>query len=198
MKKKSSTRKRVGKIVTKEKATKTLKSTGNFIADNKKELLYVAGGILVVAVGYKVYKNLQKGSEVVTDFIGKDHLENIDVTVNTDANKLTITQEQAQQFARTIYDACNIMAPLYGTDENAILEVFKKLQTGDDYKLVYKTFGMKEYNGNNAPPRSGWGRLFDVFEPRDLNYWLRSELSPSDGEVYTVVKSRIESAGYSF
>ena len=198
MKKKSSTRKRTGKIVTKEKATKTIKSTGNFIADNKKELLYVAGGILVVVVGYQAYKNLKKGSEVVTDFISKDHVENVDVIVNTDASKITITKEQAQQFARTIYDACNLMAPLYGTDEEAILEVFKKLKTGDDYKLVYQTFGMKEYNGNNAPPRSGWGRFFDVFAPRDLNYWLRSELSPSDGEVYQVVKERIESAGYSF
>ncbi len=198
MKKKTSTRKRTGKIVTKEKATKTLKSTGSFIADNKKELLYVGGGLLVVIVGYQLIKNLKKGSEAVTDFISKDHLETVDVTVNTDAGNITITPEQAQQFARTIYDACNHMAPLYGTDEDAILEVFKKLNTGDDYKLVYKTFGMKEYNGNNAPPRSGFWRMFDVYEPRDLTYWLRSELSSSDGEVYQVVKSRVESAGYSF
>ena len=197
--KKKSIKKEVGKIVTKENAQKTLKSTGNFIADNKKELLYVAGGVLVVIVGYQAYKNLKKGSEAVTDFISKDHLETVDITVNTDSSKITISQEQAQQFARTIFDACNAMYPLYGTDENAILEVFKKLKTGDDYKLVYNAFGMKEYNGNNAPPRSGFWRMFDVFEPRDLNYWLRSELSSTfDSEVYKVVKQRIESAGYSF
>lgn len=186
------------RIVTEKKATETIKSTGSYIAENKKELLYVGGAILILAIGYKAYKSLQKGSEAVSNFISKDHLETVNVFTNVDESKVTITNEQAQQFARTIYDACNIMAPLYGTDEDAILEVFKKLKSGDDYKLVYKMFGAKEYNGNNSPPRSGWGRLFDVFEPRDLNFWLRSELSPSDGEVYTTVKERIESAGYSF
>ncbi|MDB0601335.1 hypothetical protein PL373_09275 [Tenacibaculum maritimum] len=187
------TKKKVSKSVTKENVGKTIKNTGGFIADNKKELLYLTGAIVIGVIGYKIYKATSKGISNVFE----DKTETIDVEININKDQTTISKEQAQQFAKTLLDACNHMEPLYGTDEEAINQVFLRLKTGDDFKLVYKEFGMKNYNGNNSPP-SGILRYLDNYTPRDLVYWLRSELEPSDGQVYTNVKSRVESAGYSF
>lgn len=191
--KKKNLPKKVGKVVTKEKAGKAIKDAGGFISNNKKELLYVGGAIVLGILGYKIYKATSKGLSSALE----SKTETVDVDVSIDKNQTTITKEQAQQFAKTILDACNHMEPLYGTDEEAIKQVFLRLKSGHDFKLVYKEFGMKDYNGNNSPP-SSWLRHLDNYTPRDLVYWLRSELSPSDGEVYRIVKSRIESAGYAF
>ncbi|SED22018.1 hypothetical protein SAMN04489761_4667 [Tenacibaculum sp. MAR_2009_124] len=190
--KKNSLSKKVGKIATKENAKKAIKETGGFIAKNKKEVAYVAAGVVGIFLIYKIYKGLSKASAIFDEKI-----QDVDVNIIVDSTKTTISKEQAQQYARTILDACNAMQPLYGTDEEAIKQVFLKLKTGDDFKKVYKAFGKKDYNGNNSPP-SSFIRFLDNYTPRDLIYWLREELSPSDGQVYTIVKNRIESAGYSF
>lgn len=194
MKKKLS--EKIGKIASKEnkeKAKKAVKETGGFIAENKKELLYAGGAIIAGIIVYKIFRATSKG---ISD-VFSDKVQTVDLDVKVNNSNTTITREQSQQFARTILDACNHAAPFYGTDEEAIKEVFLKIKTADDFKLVYNAFGMKDYNGNNSPP-SGILRHLDSYAPRDLVYWLRSELTPSDGEVYTIVKKRIESAGYAF
>lgn len=191
MKKKTS--KKVGKIATKETATKAVKKTGDFIADNKKELLYVSGAIVLGFVGYKVYQSFKTG--VTEAFDDKVDVVGVDVKINP--SRTTISIEQAKQFAQVLLDACNAKEPLWGTDEPAVLGVFNKLKTADDFKLVYKVFDYRDYNGYNSPPK-GFLRHFDEYYPRDLVYWLRKEIKPSDGKVYQVVKSRIESAGMAF
>ncbi len=193
MKKKTSISKKVKNIATKKNAAKAVKSTGGFLAENKKELFYVVGAVVIGVVGYKIYKGVSKGVSSVFD----EKSETVNVETNINKSELTISKEQSQQFAKTLLDACNAMQPFYGTDEDSIKNVFVKLKSADDFKMVYKEFGMKNYNGNNSPP-SGWGRHFDNYAPRDLIYWLKSELDESDGEVYEIVKSRIESAGYRF
>ena len=91
----------------------------------------------------------------------------------------------------------NAKQPFYGTDEASIEKVFDKLENADDFNKVYNAFGTKDYNGNNSPPSGVWAYL-DSYEKRDLVYWLKSELSPSDGLVYTKVKQRVESADFTF
>ncbi len=190
MKKKSLSNK--GKIVTTKRANNVVQEIGGFIADNQKGILYVTAGIAGVYILYKMYKGVEKASTIFDNKI-----EDVNVDIHIDQSQTTISTEQAQQFARTILDACNAMEPLYGTDEEAIKEVFLKLKTPDDFKKVYQAFGLKEYNGHNSPP-SSFLRFLDTYKPQDMIFWLRSELSPSDGEVYTIVKARIESAGYTF
>lgn len=184
-------------IVTKEQAKKAVVNSGNFVADNQKPLLYLGGVIVLGIVGYKIYKGVSKGVTNVVDDVFAEKSE--DVTINTTINnsQVTISKEQSQQFAQSLLDASNEMFPFYGTDEDAIKRVFLQLNSGDDFKMVFDAFGMKNYNGYNSPP-TGWGRHFDNYAPRNLIFWLRSELAESDGEVYKIVKSRIESAGYSF
>lgn len=184
-------------IITKAQAKKGVVDSGNFIADNKKSLLYLSGAIVLGVVGYKIYKGFSSGVSNVIEDVFAEKSEKVTIDTVIDKGNVTITKEQSQQFAQSLLDACNEMFPFYGTDEEAIKRVFLKLRSGDDYKMVFDAFGMKNYNGYNSPP-TGWGRHIDNYAPKDLNYWLRSELSESDGEVYNIVKSRIESAGHSF
>ncbi|CAA0214597.1 hypothetical protein [Tenacibaculum maritimum] len=193
MKKKSNLPKKVGKIATKENVKNAVKTTGSFIENNKKEILYVGGAIAIAVIGYKLFKATSKG--LTSAFEDKVETVKVEVAIN-DANT-TISKEQAQQFAKTLLTACNAMQPLYGTDEESIKSVFLKIKTGDDFKMVYEAFGMKNYNGNGSPP-VGIFRHLDNYAPRDLVYWLKRELSPSDGDVYKIVKERVESADYVF
>ncbi|WP_233899631.1 hypothetical protein [Tenacibaculum piscium] len=170
-----------------------IKKTGAFLADNTKEVLYISGGIVLLLVGYKIYKSLNKNIGSALD----DKVENVKINVQVDLSKVTITKEDAQKYAQQLLNACNGAFPFYGTDEDLIKKVFEKLNNSDDFKLVYKAFGLKEYNGYGSPP-TGVSRHLDNYSPKDLVYWLRAELSPKDGQVYRIVKNRIESANWTF
>lgn len=161
----------------------------DFIIANKTPLLVIGGAVL----GWYLIRQTRKG---LADAFS-DKSENVAINLAIDSQKTTITPTQAQQFAQQLLDACNDAYPMYGTDEETIYKVFLKLQNGEDFKQVYEAFGFKNYNGYNSPP-VGIFRHIDNYEPRDLVYWLKSELSPSDGKVYELVKKRVESAGWSF
>lgn len=182
----------MGKIATKkniEKVGKSANAMSNFILENNKPFLIIGG----VLLGWYLVKQARKGlSDAFTE-----KSENVDFRLPINTQKATIDTTQAGQFAQQLLDACNEAYPFYGTDEETIQKIFERLQNGEDFKLVYKAFGMKNYNGYNSPP-VGFFRHIDNYEPRDLVYWLKSELSPSDGEVYRIVKQRIESAGWRF
>ncbi|MCD8425557.1 hypothetical protein LNJ40_09640 [Tenacibaculum dicentrarchi] len=181
------------KIVLSKKTGQNIKKTGAFLADNTKEVLYVGGAILLIVVVYRAYKfSSNPFSEVL-----KDKSEAVKINLQVDLSKATITKEEAQKYAQQLLDACNGAFPFYGTDENLIKKVFEKLNNADDFKLVYKFFGRKNYNGYGSPP-SGISRHLDNYDPKDLVYWLRAELSPKDGQVYNMVKNRIESANWTF
>ena len=180
----------LSKIATKKNAQKVGKKAneiGSFIIEHKTPLLLIGGALL----GWYILKKTKEG--VADIFADKSESVPIDLTIN----KATISKTQAQQFAQQLLDASNHMEPLYGTDEQTIEKVFLQLKKADDFKLIYQAFGQKNYNGNNSPP-TGIFRHIDNYEPRDLVYWLKSELSPADGKVYTLVKERIESAGWQF
>ena len=192
MKKKKGISKSVGKIVSKETTKKigsTAHSVSDFILEYKTPLL-MAGGIFL---GWYIIRSTRKGIE--SAFEEKSEQVTINLPINT--QNTTITKTQSQQFAQQLLDASNQMEPLWGTDEETVKKVFLQLKTAEDFKLVYEAFGYKNYNGWNSPP-VGIFRYIDTYEPRDLVYWLKSEIKPSDGEVYDIVKARVESAGWVF
>ncbi len=180
MKKKKEIAKKIGK---------NANTVGDFIVEYKTPLLLVGGAFL----GWYVIKNTTKGIAGVF----KEKSEQVTIDLPISSQKTTISKTQSQQFAQQLLDASNHMEPLYGTDEETIKKVFLQLKTAEDFKLVYKAFGHKNYNGWNSPP-VGIFRHLDTYEPRDLVYWLKSEIKPSDGEVYNIVKARVESAGWAF
>ncbi len=192
MKKKKILSRKTGEIAKKQSLKKlgdNANTVSDFIIAYKTPLLMVGGAVL----GWYLIKKTKTGIASVF----KEQSEQVNIDLPIDLKKTTISKTQSQQFAQQLLDASNHMAPFYGTDEQTIKQVFLQLKTGEDFKLVYEAFGNKNYNGWNSPP-VGIFRHLDNYQPRDLVYWLKSELEPSDGEVYTIVKSRIESAGWTF
>ncbi|MCG8776458.1 hypothetical protein [Tenacibaculum finnmarkense] len=184
------------KKTTTKKISKNLKSTNDFVSENKKQLLYVGGSILLLYTIYKVSSSFFSGAKNGISNALDDKIENVVSQVKINPKETTISLDNAKIYAQQLLNACN-NGPFYGTDEELIRKVFKKIKTGDDFKLVFNAFGEKNYNGYNSPP-TGISRHLDNYAPRNLVYWLRAELSARDGAVYNEVKERIESVGIAF
>ena len=118
-----------------EKGSNTEKTLG-FIDRNKKAIITSSFVLLGVILIYKAYKRF---SITIDDKIDDEIEETGEGLIKS---QMTITEEQANNFAQILLD--------------------------------------------------------DHFKPRNLVYWLRSELSPLDGAVYKIVKHRVESAGFTF
>lgn len=177
-----------------KKAKEAAKKGVKKVQDNPITAIKVVGVSLGVFLAYRLFSSATKKIDTVFDGPVLDDIVN--GTGGTTSNA-TISNQQAINYAQQLLDAMNAKEPFYGTDEETIEKVFDKLQTPDDFIKVYNAFGTKDYNGNNSPPSGVWAYL-DSYEKRNLVYWLKSELSPSDGSVYTKVKQRIESAGFAF
>lgn len=162
---------------------------------NKKPILI---GVSVLVGGYLLYRLVRGvGNSIESSFTIDDEVKHTGGGIVK--SKVTISEATANNYAQQLLDAMNQNACwfCYGTDEDAILKVFQKLQGKDDFLMVFKAFGNKDYNGYNSPPK-GILKHLDAYKPRNLVYWLKSELSPRDGEVYRLVKQTVESAGFTF
>jgi len=181
-----------------QKAGNAAKKTGQYVAKNPRTSLYIALGIGAVVLAYVLIKKTT--DKVGQIFEGDPNIDdNVVITLGNlsiVSSKLTIGNDQAKIYAQQLLDAMNAKQPFYGTDEKTILEVFKKINS-EDFKLIFYHFGMKDYNGHNSPPTGFWSNL-DSYEKRNLVYWLNSELSPSDGQVYDLVKKTVNEAGFAF
>jgi len=90
----------------------------------------------------------------------------------------TLTNLEAEHVANELLISMDRM----GTDEQQLFRALENL-TRYDFEKVYKSFGLKAYNGFKE---------IDVFafdkEYVDLRYWLESELSD---EFYSVIETHI-------
>jgi len=184
------------KTTTKEivkKGKETLKNVGETVKENPNTVLYIGLGVLVVVVGYKVYKGASNKVDEI--FNGDPNIDNQVDGTGGNTNNAIISNQMAINFAQQLLDAMNVKEPFYGTDNDTIELVFDKLLNGDDYLKVYNAFGKKDYNGYNSPPEGFWS-ILDSYEKRDLNFWLKRELSNFfEPTLYNKVKQRIESTG---
>lgn len=181
----------MSKIV--DKAKVTLEKTGEKVKNNKP-LLIIVGGVAV----YSIYKIVSSTTSAVDGIFNPD-IDNEVIGTGGSTAGATITNQTATNYAQQLLDAMNYNPCwiCYGTDEDKILEVFQKLKNSADFIKVYNAFGRKDYNGYNSPPDGVLANL-DSYEPRNLVYWLKAELSKGDGEVYDIVKERVELAGFTF
>ena len=158
---------------------------------SNKTKLYAIGAIVGLFLVYKIFYtvgNIVNGDSDIDDSISVGDLP---------TGTASFSLQQAKVYAQQLLDAMNAKQPIWGTDEAMILAVFEKFKTVDDFRLVYNVFGLKDYNGNNSPPTGVWSNL-DSYEKRNLIYWLKSELSPSDEKVYNVVKQYVLNAGFAW
>ena len=169
------------------------KKVGETVSNNPKTTLYIVGGVVVSYALYKLYKGISNAFNPVVD-------DEVTGTGGGNTSNATITQNQAANYAQQLLDAMNEQRNSWiggGTDEDTIEAVFDKLKNGSDFLLVYQAFGRKDYNGFNSPIEGL--EMFDTYTPRDLVYWLNSEIGSFwDSSLHTKVKERVESAGFSF
>lgn len=178
------------------KLKENVAKTSQYLSHNAKPLL-IGGAVMVgLLILYKVYRAFSSKTQTEEERIREQQVQGV-IGQQINEKNLTISQSMARNFAQQLLDAMDYMEPLYGTDEQTILKVFKQIKTKDDFLLVFNAFGMKDYNGNGLPP-TGVARYLDVYEPRNLVYWLKAELSPRDKEVYDLVKKVVENAGFVF
>ncbi|WP_299134563.1 hypothetical protein [uncultured Tenacibaculum sp.] len=187
-----------GKIVTKEKAKKAVKETGSFIAQNKKEILYVGGAILIGYVGYKIYKGISKGAEAVGDILENPEVDSIKTDLVVNPKNLTITNAQAEVFAKGLLDAFNhtILFGSPSSDKEKINKIFDAIKTGDDFRLIHKTFGYRKRAMGGTPTSYTGKKLSKAY---DLTYWLKEEVPGwLNRSLYKKIEARFKTANIPF
>ncbi|MBE7646235.1 hypothetical protein [Tenacibaculum finnmarkense] len=179
------------KKTTTKKISKNLKSTSDFVSENKKQLLYVGGSIILLYAGYKAYKGIKN----VGSFLEEKKTEKIKITINTKNAK--ISSNQATNLAKALFDAMNHETTLRNiTDWNKIDKVFDAMKNGDDFKLIYKAFGEKLYFDGGTPTNYFSKKLANSY---DLIHWLRDEVdSYWNSDLYKKIDARVKSAGLIF
>ncbi len=191
MKKEILPKKKDGKIATKEHLKKSIKKAndaGNFMAENKNAFL-IGGGLIL---GFLVIREVKKGFDAVGDVFEVDDVDFIKPKINPDASNLTITSDGAVNLAKSLLDAFNDG----GTDEEKVKAVFNTIKTGDDFKLIYNSFGLRKRILGGTPTNYFTKKTAEAY---DLIYWLKAEIgSFFNSELYNIVKERVESAGLIF
>ena len=98
---------------------------------------------------------------------------------------ITLTEQSGQeptylatnysQFADKIYEAGCAGLFCYGTDEQAIYDVFDNMQNDLDVLLLVKAFGMRQPRGTICVPIPGTGEC-----DYSLSQWLETELESDE------------------
>lgn len=191
MKKKTSLSKKVGKVATKENVKKSIEKVnefGGFAAKNKNAFLILGG----LTLSYFMIRQVRKSFSSIGDALKSDDVDFIKPKINPSSSNLTITSDEAVNLAKTLLDAFNDG----GTDEEKVEAVFKKLQTGDDFKLVFNAFGLRKRIFGGTPTNYITKKTAEAY---DLIYWLKAEIGTFwNPTLYNIIKERVESAGLIF
>ena len=186
-------------------AQKTAETVGGTIAKNPQGTLYVVLGLVGAFSAYRLFK----WAKSTGDRLSGDGIDNhIPINVVPDASKTTISRSTAKNYASQLLTAMNhrfftlLPFPHYaeGTDTDILKTIFDRIN-GEDFKLIYREFGLKDYNGVGSPEKDVSGGIQDTLglsEPRDLVYWLREELDFFDFSLRKKVRNLVESAGLIF
>lgn len=118
-------------------------------------LVGVGVGIYIV---YKIYKSISGTltGEVTQQQAGaredRGWASEADALNQNPATKATISKAQAQSFAQSLFTAMDG----YGTDENAIIGVFKNLKNDADFAMVSNAYGVREISSGAFNPEPNY------------------------------------------
>jgi len=165
--------------------SKFISKAGDFIANNKKPLIYIGGAIAIVAIGYAIIRKLQGGiGSFLTDkSVGAKEF----VPVQVDIAKSTISDAIANNYANQLFNAMDG----FGTNTDAIYDILNKLQQKEDFRKVYNSFGRKSYYIDGSPTVSAY--IFG-YNNLDLIEWLDKEVGWSNPLTYNLIKKTIKNA----
>jgi len=165
--------------------SKFISKAGDFIANNKKPLIYIGGAIAIVVLGYSVIRKLQGGigSFLKDKSVGAKEF----VPVQVDIAKSTISDAIANNYANQLFNAMDG----FGTNSDAIYDILNKLQQKEDFRKVYNSFGRKSYYIDGSPTVSAY--IFG-YNNLDLIEWLDKEVGWSNPLTYNLIKKTIKNA----
>jgi hypothetical protein len=172
-----------------DKLGKALSSTGTYVANNKKPLLYVGGAIAIVVIGYAVVKRI-KGGIAGEKIIGGKFVDQ-----EVDLNKTSINLTTAKNYAENLFEAFNYT---WGTDKSTINSIFSKINS-EDFKMIYNAFGKRSYSSLNGGSPSGkwWSPDTLVGSVKlDLIQWINNELEWGDSALREKIRKVVEPAGF--
>jgi hypothetical protein len=139
----------------------------------------IVGGVVVIAylfskrIGRFFNKNI------------KDIQENLDYNKELDKSKESYPKTQYKNFADTIEKAFSPYGYGYGTDEEAIYSVMRKLKTNNDWLLLNKAFGVREYIDYSFNP---FGTTYNYNMVEMINY--EDEGSEMRNKINAILKSK--------
>lgn len=174
----------------KDSVTKGINKAGDYAKSNPKTVIYVAGGIAAIYLGYKGFKLLKNIFDPKID-------NNVDVNLSINQSLLTINQNQANIYASQLLDAFNVDELFDSTDENIVEDIFNKINS-EDFKLIYNAFGEKPYSTlTGASPQSAGSNWFA--SDMDLVAWLRAEIGAFlNPTLHNKIKSIVTGAGFAY
>jgi hypothetical protein len=143
-------KKMVRKIIASKMASAGSGTMGYMQSDNGKKVMRL--GLLIVA-GVVVYY-LVKG--VVKRIPSREEVQagsnELDVLNQNSETKQKITKQQAESFANVLH----VSMDGYGTDENAIVNVFSKLKNNADYLAVSNAYDIREVSSGKLNPEPNY------------------------------------------
>ena len=165
--------------------SKFISKAGDFIANNKKPLIYIGGAIAIVAIGYAIIRRVQGGigSFLKDKSVGAKEF----APVQIDVTRATISDAIANNYANQLFNAMKD----YGTDNDVIYEILEKLQNKEDFRKVYNSFGKKSYYVYGEPTVSAY--VFG-YSNLDLIEWLNKEIGYKNSILYNLLKKTIKNA----
>ncbi|CAM1354888.1 hypothetical protein [Tenacibaculum ascidiaceicola] len=168
-----------------------MKQVAKFIINNA----LLIGGLLLLLIVF--FSHLIKMLSIFRSaFDEKNPYDDFKGNVTPDYS-VGISASQASKYAMQLLSAFNSREPFYGTDEDLVYKIFSSI-TPNDFKKIYLEFGQRDYNGYNSPPQ-GVFRHLDTYEKLSLVSWLLSEIDPvKDKQLYLLVRSVVEPAGFKF
>lgn len=166
---------------------------GKAISLKKKNPVLLIAGISLTAgalifAGVKTYRTI-KNSKAERDAEKKlkEIREQGTDKLIEQATTRTITDNQAEEYARQLLDAMNGI----GTDEEKIKRIIiDEGLTGLDLNAIVEKFGIKDY-GTFGEPLWGEG------EKLNLMQWINKEIA-SSSSVYELLKIKFTDAGLAF
>lgn len=133
-------------------------STKGFLIKSYKNLTPTTRGVVtigaVLVLGVVVVKAFRyfTGAQTSDRQLDRNWNQEADLLMTQEGKKPTITKAQAGAFAEKLFTAMNG----YGTDEDAILNVFSHLKTDGDFALVQAAYGIREVSSGYLNPEPNY------------------------------------------
>ena len=153
------------------------------LTPGQKKAIMIGGGVLVLGIGYVVYKKI-----VMTKADGdKTEMESNLRYLKIDNKKLTIDEGKAMMMAQNLFDAMDGI----GTDTRTIHSTLEKIRTQADLLYVIRSFGIKLY-GSAGQADSWISKATGYASPLNLSGWFKKEVSGSDLDRVQAVYTRLD------